>query len=94
MGIYDTIEYKCCETIQYSQTKLFSCLLHVYRIGEKLPTKESKMILLKDKCIVCNENPLMIVKEGKIVDIITHPKIIAEGLFGNWDEISLNRLIK
>ena len=91
MGMYDYVEYNClnCKRKTQSQTKLSSCFMTTYKIGDIfLEANVNMNLILKDECEKCKSKNCIIIKNGKIEGTIpikeaTHE----EGIFG-----SLNKL--
>jgi len=91
MGMYDYIEYTClnCKKKTESQTKLSSCFMTSYKIGEIFLEDNVNMnLILKDKCEKCKSQNCIIIKNGKIKGTISIKEATHEE--GNWG--SLNKL--
>jgi len=87
MGMYDHIEGKCpfCGAFYSGQSKLFECCSKIYAIGSHVPTinipTQPIRIELKTKCDKCGQHPIMLIHEGKIIELSRERPTHREGYY-------------
>jgi len=92
MGMYDMIEYTCsnCAKETYAQTKLASCFLTVYKIGDFFSEENINMnLIMKDECDKCQSKNCIMIKDGKIIQTVPLEKAThQEESFGNVTKLN------
>lgn len=91
MGMYDEFTGTCpsCHKKFRSQTKLTDCELKTFSKGSEILLGDCKLEV-KDKC-KCGFHPVVVIKDGKVVDFTKEEPTLREGPWGNTIPVGVDR---